>query len=186
MWIDSIDEKDNQIVSLLREDGRMSYSHIGKKVGLSRTAVKNRVAVLEKAGIICGYHALVRLQDAPRATTFLVNMETEPGHFEEAREALVKEEQVITVVQTTGHCHLLAVCVASNHQNLRDFLNRIYKEVPGIQSIHAHTVIDVAKGSLLPDNTLIEVRANDKKRTGPESGQEKSERNQNQDTGLWI
>lgn len=172
MWIESIDEKDNQIVALLRADGRMSYSDIGEKVGLSRTAVKNRVTALEKAGIICGYHAFVKLQDAPQAMTFIVNIETEPGHFEEAREVLVKEEQVITVVQTTGRCHLLTVCIASNHQILRDFLNRIYKEIPGILSINAHTVIDVAKGSLLPDNTLIEVRANDKKRTGTETGRE--------------
>ena len=172
MWIESIDEKDNQIVALLREDGRMSYSDIGEKVGLSRTAVKNRVAALEKAGIICGYHAFVKLQDAPQAMTFVVNIETEPGHFEEAREALAKEEQAITVVQTTGRCHLLSICIASNHQKLRDFLNRVYKEVPGILSINAHTVIDVAKGSLLPDNTLIEVRANDKKRTGAETGGE--------------
>lgn len=94
MWIDGIDEKDNQIVALLRENGRMSYSDIGEKVGLSRTAVKNRVSALEKAGIISGYHAFVKLQDAPQAMTFAVNIETEPGHFEEVRETLTKEEQV--------------------------------------------------------------------------------------------
>lgn len=164
MWIDGIDEKDNQIISLLREDGRMSYSDIGEKVGLSRTAVKNHVTALEKAGIICGYHAFVNLQDAPQAMTFVVNIETEPGHFEEVRQAMVKEEQAVTVVQTTGRCHLLVICIASDQQKLRNFLNRVYKEVPGILGINANTVIDVAKGSLLPDNTLIEVRANDKKR----------------------
>lgn len=166
MWIDGIDEKDNQIVALLHKDGRMSYSDIGEKVGISRTAVKNRVTALEKAGIICGYRAVIKLQVTPQAMTFVVNIETEPGHFEEAREALEKEEQAITVVQTTGRCHLLAICIASNHQNLRDFINRVYKEIPGILSINVHTVIDIAKGSLLPDNTLIEVRANDKKRIG--------------------
>ena len=33
----------------------MSYSDIGEKIGLSRTAVKNRIAVLAKNGIIGGY-----------------------------------------------------------------------------------------------------------------------------------
>lgn len=42
MWISNLDDKDNQILALLLEDARMSYSDIGTKVGLSRTAVKNR------------------------------------------------------------------------------------------------------------------------------------------------
>lgn len=50
MHINGIDEKDNEIINLLLKDARMSYSDIGEKVGLSRTAVKNRVAVLEKNG----------------------------------------------------------------------------------------------------------------------------------------
>ena len=168
MWIDGLDEKDNQIIALLREDGRMSYSDIGHRIGLSRTAVKNRISALEKAGIICGYRAVIALQPSPQAMTFVVNIETEPGHFEEVRDALTEEEQAVTVVQTTGRCHLMAVCIAADRQDLRDFLNRMYKKVPGILGINANTVIDVAKGSLLPDNTLIEVRANDKKRTGAE------------------
>lgn len=102
MWIDGIDEKDNQIVALLRENGRMSYSDIGEKVGLSRTAVKNRVSALEKAGIISGYHAFVKLQDAPQAMTFVVNIETEPGHFEEVRETLTKEEQPTALPRQWG------------------------------------------------------------------------------------
>ena len=51
MYINGIDEKDNEIINLLLKDARMSYSDIGEKVGLSRTAVKNRVAVLEKNAV---------------------------------------------------------------------------------------------------------------------------------------
>ena len=46
MQIRGIDEIDNRIVNLLLEDGRMSYSDIAEKVGLSRTAVKTRIAAL--------------------------------------------------------------------------------------------------------------------------------------------
>ena len=54
MHINGIDEKDNAIIHLLLKDARMSYSDIGAAVGLSRTAVKNRVAALEDRGIIGG------------------------------------------------------------------------------------------------------------------------------------
>ena len=59
MRINGIDFIDNQIVDLLLKNGRMSYSEIGEKVGLSRTAVKTRIAALERAGIIKGYKAIV-------------------------------------------------------------------------------------------------------------------------------
>ena len=76
MHINGIDEKDNEIINLLLKDARMSYSDIGEKVGLSRTAVKNRVAVLEKNGIIGGYRAVINPQESPEMMTFVVNIET--------------------------------------------------------------------------------------------------------------
>ncbi len=39
MKLNGLDEKDNQIVNLLLENARMSYSDIGGKVGLTRVAV---------------------------------------------------------------------------------------------------------------------------------------------------
>lgn len=168
MRIAGIDDKDNQILALLSEDGRISYSDIGTKVGLSRTAVKNRIAALEKAGILCGFRAVIRPQEAPQATTFIVHVETKPEHFEEVKQALQEADEALTVVQTTGKCHLIAVCLASNYNTMRDFLNRTYRAAPGILGINAHSVIDTIKGSLLPDNMSIEVRNHEQRGTATE------------------
>ena len=84
MYINGIDEKDNEIVRLLLQDARMSYSAIGEKVGLSRTAVKNRVTALEKSGVIGGYRAVVCPQKSVGTITFVVNVETNPEHFDNA------------------------------------------------------------------------------------------------------
>ncbi len=59
MMVSGINEKDNQIVQLLLEYTRLSYSDIGEQVGLRRTTVKNRIATLEKSGIIKGYQAIL-------------------------------------------------------------------------------------------------------------------------------
>lgn len=166
--MDRMDQKDQQIVKLLCRNARLSYSEIGNQVGLSRTAVRNRISALESAGILTGYHAVVNLQNISQAVTFLVTIETEPAQFARIRDALVAEDHAVTVVQTTGDCHLLAICTAPSRQDLRDFLNRLYQSVPGIKSVHAHTVLDVPKGSLLPDNAWIEVHANDKTGTSAE------------------
>ena len=83
MIIKGIDEIDNQLVNLLLQDGRMSYSDMAAKVGLSRTAVKTRVAALEKTGIIRGYRAVIDPLSAPEMTTFVINIETKAENFEE-------------------------------------------------------------------------------------------------------
>jgi len=54
-----MDDLDQRIVGLLREDGRQSYAAIGRVVGLSTAAVKRRVERLEAAGVIQGYAAMV-------------------------------------------------------------------------------------------------------------------------------
>ena len=50
---------DRRIIDLLREDGRMSYTDLGKAIGLSTSAVHQRVRRLEERGAITGYAAVV-------------------------------------------------------------------------------------------------------------------------------
>ena len=157
-----LDDKDIQILNLLSKDARISYSDIGDQIGLTRTAAKNRVVAMEKAGIIKGYRADIALPDAPQMTTFIVYIETKPECFEEAKAAVASIKEVVTAIQTTGSCKLVTVCTAQNNQELKDSLNQLFKVVPGIQQIYAHTVIDVIKGSIIPENLMIEVLANDR------------------------
>lgn len=151
MRIRGVDEIDNRIVDLLLEDGRMSYSEMAERVGLSRTAVKTRIAALERTGIIKGYKAIIDPQAAPDMMTFVVNIETRAEDFEECKRILTKAEETVTIVQTTGNSHLLAVCVSPDVRSMRTFVNGIYKTIPGIQCIQANSILDVIKGSILPE-----------------------------------
>ncbi len=54
-----IDAVDQQLLDLLRANGRASYAELARQVGLSSPAVTDRVAKLEAAGVITGYRAVV-------------------------------------------------------------------------------------------------------------------------------
>lgn len=54
-----MDDVDRQIVAALRTNARSTYAELGRLVGLSPPAAHERVAKLEAAGIITGYHASV-------------------------------------------------------------------------------------------------------------------------------
>ena len=151
MWIKGLDGIDNKIINLLLENGRMSYSEIGSIVGLSRTSVKSRITELEENGIIAGYRAIINPQKSPEMMTFIMNVETQAEYFEKAKSKLVESNETVTVVQTTGNCHLTIVCVASSIQEMKNFVNKAYKEIEGITSINAHAVLDILKGSVIPE-----------------------------------
>lgn len=151
MQIRGIDETDNRIINLLLEDGRMSYSDIAEKVGLSRTAVKTRIATLERNGIIKGYKAIIDPQAAPEMMTFVMNIETKAENFEECKRIFTEAKETVTIIHTTGNCHLVAICLSPDVKTMRMFVNDIYKNVLGIQYINAHAVLDVIKGSILSE-----------------------------------
>ena len=52
MYLNGLDELDQKIVQLLIKNARLSYSDIGKEVGISRVAVKARIQALEKKGLL--------------------------------------------------------------------------------------------------------------------------------------
>ncbi len=55
----SLDQIGVKILHELQMNARMSFSEIGRRVGLSSPAVAERVKKMEDAGIICGYHVKV-------------------------------------------------------------------------------------------------------------------------------
>ena len=54
-----VEDIDRQIVELLCTDGRMSFTDLGKRTGLSTSAAQQRVRRLEQRGVLRGYTAVV-------------------------------------------------------------------------------------------------------------------------------
>ena len=54
-----MEDIDRQILRLLSQDGRMSFTDLGRATGLSTSAVHQRVRRLEQRGVIRGYTAVI-------------------------------------------------------------------------------------------------------------------------------
>lgn len=79
MFLEGLDALDQQIVSLLIENARLSYSDIGEKVGLSRVAVKSRIQALEQRGVIEEYTTIINPQKISGAVSCYFELEFSPG-----------------------------------------------------------------------------------------------------------
>jgi Lrp/AsnC family transcriptional regulator, leucine-responsive regulatory protein len=53
----AIDAIDAAILRILQQNGRIANAELAEKVGLSASACSRRVDILEKTGVISGYHA---------------------------------------------------------------------------------------------------------------------------------
>lgn len=54
-----VDDIDKQILTILHEEGRISYTDLGKRVGLSRVAVQSRINQLIETGVIEKFTAVI-------------------------------------------------------------------------------------------------------------------------------
>ena len=59
MTLQGLDKLDRKILSSLLSNGRESIANLSRNIGLSRTAVAERINRLEKTGIIKGYTAQI-------------------------------------------------------------------------------------------------------------------------------
>ena len=57
--VSGVEDLDRRIVEQLAADGRISYTDLGKSLGMSTSAVHQRVRRLEQRGIIKGYSARI-------------------------------------------------------------------------------------------------------------------------------
>ncbi len=90
VFLDGLDELDQQIVKLLIRNARMSYSEIGQKIGISRVAVRSRVQALEQAGIIEEYTTVINPQKISGAISCYFEIETVPDTLPEVAALLEK------------------------------------------------------------------------------------------------
>src|SRR5215207_2247394 len=75
-----MDAVDRRIIAALRANGRATFAELGRQVGLSASAVHERVGKLEAMGVITGYHAMVDPRAVGLGVTALIGIQpTEVG-----------------------------------------------------------------------------------------------------------
>lgn len=141
--MDSIDRK---IVGLIQADARQSYADIGAAVGLSVSAVNERLKKLERSGAIRGWTALVDPAAAGCGVLAYVQVLIERPEHEAAFLALVQSEPAIQECHhvTGDWSYLLKVRVA-DMAGLEALLAQRIKTLPGIPRSHSVVVLSSAK-----------------------------------------
>ena len=145
MNLEGIDVIDNKILKVLQNNARLSYSDIADLVGLSRVAVKNRMDVMEKNGIIQGYKTIINSSKVPNGISFILDLEVIPESYQEVVEVLGRDRYLRQVYSTTGDCRLHAVGFAPNTKTLESHVNYLYRNTKGIRKLGWHILMSTIK-----------------------------------------
>jgi Lrp/AsnC family leucine-responsive transcriptional regulator len=110
-----VEETDRQILRLLAEDGRMSYTDLGKATGLSTSAVHQRVKRLEQRGLITGYGATINHEAAGRPLTAFVSITPlDPSQPDDYPERLREVREIESCWSVAGEeSYILKIRVAT-------------------------------------------------------------------------
>lgn len=116
-----MDELDLKILKLLEQNGRLSHEEIGKLLHISRPSVHQRVAKLEKNGIIKGYRGLVDWSRLDQKIKVVISVKVVSRHFQEVADKIVETEipgvALMECLRMAGEwCMMLKVRVGSPEQ----------------------------------------------------------------------
>lgn len=72
------DEIDMRILEMLKKDARASYSEIAENVHLSRVAVRERIKLMQKEGIILGFTVQINSKAYNKPVSVYFDVEVVP------------------------------------------------------------------------------------------------------------
>jgi Lrp/AsnC family transcriptional regulator, regulator for asnA, asnC and gidA len=137
-----LDSTAKQIIEQLQQDGRRSYAAIGKAVGLSEAAVRQRVQRLTDSGVM----QIVAVTD-PLTLGFhrqsMIGIRCE-GDLERVAEHLALLDEIDYVVITAGSFDLLIEVVCEDDDHLLELLSRV-RSVPSVTSTETFMYLKLRK-----------------------------------------
>ncbi|ORA59299.1 Lrp/AsnC family transcriptional regulator [Mycobacteroides franklinii] len=138
-----LDDASKAIVEELQQDGRRPYATIGKSVGLSEAAVRQRVQRMIDAGVM----QIVAVTD-PMQLGFkrqaMIGIKCS-GDTTEVADRLAELAAVDYVVLTAGTFDAIVEVVCEDDDDLLDLLNKQIRAVPGVTSTETLVYLKLVK-----------------------------------------
>lgn len=140
-----IDDVSKAIIEQLQQDGRRPYATIGKAVGLSEAAVRQRVSKLLETGVM----QIVAVTD-PLQVGFnreaMIGIEVD-GDMEAVADLLSKMDEISYIILTAGSFDIILEVVCEDDEALLEVINRKIRAIPGVRRTETFMYLKLRKQS---------------------------------------
>jgi len=120
-----LDNIGRQILKSLQENARISFSELGRRVGLSSPAVAERVHRMEESGYIKEYRAIVNQEKLGFPITAFIRVTATVGRLKEADEMALSIPEVIEGHHLTGSDGFILKVVVASMSHLEEIINQM-------------------------------------------------------------
>ena len=138
-----LDEVSKAIIEQLQQDGRRSYAAIGKVVGLSEAAVRQRVQRLIESGVM----QVVAVTD-PTELGFsrqaMIGIRAS-GDLEPLADQIAGMDEVDYVVVVAGSFDLMVEVVAESDEHLLEIVSQRIRTIPSVTSTETFVYLKLRK-----------------------------------------
>ena len=130
-----LDQTSKHLLNLLQTNARLSYSELGRQVGLSVTAVIDRVRRLEDAGLITGYHTNLAREKLGLSVLAFIRLKTMPEHYPNVLRLVETLPAVLECHHVTGEESFVMKIVVATVGELEPLIEQISRFGPTSTSI---------------------------------------------------
>jgi Lrp/AsnC family leucine-responsive transcriptional regulator len=128
------DQRDLAILAALQRDGRATFADVGARVGLSASAVHDRVRKLEQQGVIRGYRAVVDPEAVGLFVTALIAaIPLDPQQPDDLPERVREFPEVEDCLSVAGDANYILKVRTRTTAELEDLIRRL-REKAGVST----------------------------------------------------
>lgn len=144
----SLDNTDRRILRALQRDGRMANNELAQVVGLSPSPCLRRVRLLEEAGVIDRYVAVLDPAKVGKGLTFFTRIWLSAQHedtIDHFVAEVMKLPEVLECYLMLGDCDAMVRVVASSIAEYRRFQSEHLSRIKGVQNVKTDVPSQIVK-----------------------------------------
>jgi Lrp/AsnC family leucine-responsive transcriptional regulator len=145
-----IDGIDRKIIGALQENGKMTVQEVSERVGLSHSPCARRIRILEEAGIIKGYTAIIDQKKVGLPISAFASIKLErqtEDNLDRFAQAVARWPEVVDCYLMTGQRDYLLRVVVRDLEAYDQFLKNKLTRLDGVASIETSFALGQIKRS---------------------------------------
>ena len=148
--MDSFDDFDIKILSIVQQDGRISNVKLAKQLSISEAPCWRRLQRLKKSGIIEGYQAILNRRKLGFGVMSFIQLKfvQHDKELTQLFENTINEcPEVMSCHNTSGAADFLLIVVAKDLDAYVEFIDQKLRKIPGITDITSNISLRELKSS---------------------------------------
>ncbi|MFA5050098.1 MAG: Lrp/AsnC family transcriptional regulator [Candidatus Paceibacterota bacterium] len=135
------------LLSELKKNSRMSYRKIAKKTGVSTTTIIERMKKLEQEGIIKKYTISVNYEKLGYDFMAVIQISIAQGHLIEVQKKISLLSGIIGVYDVTGKYDSIVIAMAKNRTEFNNLIKKI-SSTQNVERTNTSIVLNVIKNPM--------------------------------------